>query len=536
MATIDLSTATASGYFTLKGSKTNFVEDATYDKNQNDPKWKDSVVARVTVGKDGAVSIDSLTDGTTVTSKGDVTLGGDGKELTFASGKGAITLTGDKNTVTLGSGEDTLTLSGTGNTVTLGKGKDTVTLKSGAKSTTFTDYDYKNDTIVLDTGAVDDASKASYKGDTITFGDKNTLAASFNAYNTTDGYVAKVSDGTKSYSYAWLGATDGSIDLSSMTDDFTISAAGVGDVASVIGGKGSDTIDASGAGSASIYGGAGNDSINISGANDAVVFYNGTGKDTVTGYSADNGQVIDFFGGAATGFKRENGAVTVKAGSTNSIKIVTSDDFNTALTYATGTNTGLTQQVKVGVTDASNNFTYDASVKNYIGGNGTDTITVDSTADDVMIGMDSAFNDGYYSNISVLDASAAEGDVTLAGTSGRQTLIGGAGESSLWGGSGSDMLIGGDGATTYFFGKTDDHDTIISTNKEDKVVLYDVALSDINLDQTKVSSSTGALNIALNSGSNLTVNNIASDGVKDFQLADGTTYTYDATSSTWSTK
>ncbi len=164
------------------------------------------------------------------------------------------------------------------------------------------------------------------------------------------------------------------------------------------------------------------------------------------------------------------------------------------------------------------------------------TIVVTDTADDVMIGMDRAFDDGYYSNINVLDASAATGNVTLAGTSGRQTLMGGAGESSLWGGTGSDTLIGGDGKTTYFFGKTDDHDTIVSTNAEDKVVLYDVALSDINLDETKVSSTTGALNIALTSGSKLTVSDITGEGVKDFQLADGTTYTFDAASSTWSQK
>ncbi len=294
--------------------------------------------------------------------------------------------------VNAGAGDDFIIWDQASGKTTLGSGNDTLYLSYGATGVEVADYSYAHDTIkVSDETYL--LAKPEVQGGTLVLspsansGD-DTVSVTLNALKgSRDGYAAKLvspaweeESGTvhakQTRSYAWIGAEDGSIDLRHLEGDFVVLADAY-QSASVIGGAGNDTIYAGDG--ASVYGGKGNNLVSLSEADDAVVFYSGTGRDTVTGYRADDGQIIDFFGGAATGFARTtltggNGSVKVKAGTTNSITIMTEDDVDTALIYATGTNVGLTQQVKIGMTKEDNDFTYDADVKNYIGGNKTDTI------------------------------------------------------------------------------------------------------------------------------------------------------------------
>ena len=178
------------------------------------------------------------------------------------------------------------------------------------------------------------------------------------------------------------------------------------------------------------------------------------------------------------------------------------------------------------MTTTDNTFTYDDSVAFYVGGKKTDTLTV---SDGANIWLDGSQGKGYTS-IDAVDASASLDDVTIAGGSSSETLIGGQGSNSLWGGaSGNDTLVGNSNATTtFFFGKGNGSDVISASNSEDRVMLYDVALSDLKSYDVNTS---GAMVIALNDGSKLTVNGISDSTVHTFTLSDGSSWTY--SNGTW---
>ncbi len=184
----------------------------------------------------------------------------------------------------------------------------------------------------------------------------------------------------------------------------------------------------------------------------------------------------------------------------------------------------------IGLSTASNTFTYDEDVKQYIGSTKGDTLKVTNDTDA------NIWLDGYtgvtYSNVKLVDASSSTGDVVIAGSTANETLKGSKGSASLFGGFGSsnDVLVGGGSQadTTFYFGKGCGKDTITASNSTDRVMLYDVALSDL---KSADLNSLGAMVVTLNDGSTLTVQH-ASSGVNTYQLTDGT-WTYNASTKSW---
>ena len=138
-----------------------------------------------------------------------------------------------------------------------------------------------------------------------------------------------------------------------------------------------------------------------------------------------------------------------------------------------------------------------------------------------------------YEGFNKMDASQSTGEMELAGGERGDSILGGQGESSLWGGSGgNDFLTGGSGYNEFYFGRGEGHDVITDSNNGDKVMLYNVALEDLDLARTGMDAS-GNMVIRLLDGSSLTIQNYGAQGVSAFQLADST-WNYDRASGAWS--
>ncbi|MBQ7497817.1 MAG: hypothetical protein IJU00_08315, partial [Selenomonas sp.] len=87
------------------------------------------------------------------------------------------------------------------------------------------------------------------------------------------------------------------------------------------------------------------------------------------------------------------------------------------------------------------------------------------------------------------------------------------------------------GENEFYFGKGEGKDVITYSNNDDKVMLYNVTLEDIDGSRTGVNKE-GRMVIALNDGSALTIQNYKSHGAETFQLADST-WTYDKKTGNW---
>ena len=136
-----------------------------------------------------------------------------------------------------------------------------------------------------------------------------------------------------------------------------------------------------------------------------------------------------------------------------------------------------------------------------------------------------------YEGFQTVDASGLEGDAELAGSSRSDLIIGGSGRNSLWGGAGgNDTLKGGSGWNEFYFGMGEGRDTINGSNADDRVMLYNVSLGDINLKGTGVRN--GSMVISLNDGSSLTIEHYGSQGPSTFRLSDGA-WSYDKSAGTW---
>ena len=316
--------------------------------------------------------------------------------------------------------------------------------------------------------------------------------------------------------------------------DNTDNAVYYGSFASVTGGKDNTVLmgaaDAketliAGAGDTTLWGGGSkSDYMQHTGTTNTATFFftAGDGTDTVNSNnwaSSDTSDVL-WLGSTAIKSVKNNGTnttVTLDDGSKVTLSGLSATD--TAFKFTTdGENT---QQIKVG-TSGSNTWTYDEGVTYYMGGK-KNTLNV---SDDANIWLDGS-NGKAFQNVTTVNASSNSGTVILAGAGANETLIAGTGSSSLWGGAGAsnDVLQGNaTGDTTFYFGKGEGADVITASNSDDKVVLYNVALSDVaSADVNK----SGAMEIKLHDGSSLTVNSVAT-GASTFQLGDGSTWKYDS--------
>jgi len=296
-----------------------------------------------------------------------------------------------------------------------------------------------------------------------------------------------------------------------------------------------------GTGATSLYGGGSSRDSLVGGTGSDTFYYgDGDGRDTITGYHYDAADVTDsdklaFLTSDVTKVTRtSDDTVKVVFGSgtnnTLTVNMDTSDTPDTAIAYSVG---GKDHLAKIGRSDATaNTFTYDSTVDYYQGGTASDTVSV-SGDEDAEIWLDGS-KGVTYTSIENVNASTSTGNVTLAGGAKSEVLTAGSGDASLWGGTaGNDTLVGGAASNTYFFGKGNGSDVIDNTtgssDASDRVMLYDVALSDV---KSYAATSTYAMVVELNDGSKLS---FTTSGLKDgttFQLTDGS-WKYSTTDGTW---
>ena len=299
----------------------------------------------------------------------------------------------------------------------------------------------------------------------------------------------------------------------------------------LIGGSKSTTL-VGGAGATSLWGGSSKaDSLVGGTGSDIFVYGNGDGRDTVSNYDSENDVLYFLDAGAYTGVKRTtSGGLAVKFTSSNSstakltVLNTTSTDTNRADDKYVFTTNGTDQlTAKVGLYDSVNNFTYEDDTNIYIGGKQSDTLTV-GDADNANIWLDNSGMGGnkYYESIKVVDASSSTADVTLAGAGTNDTLYASKGDSSLFGGAGNDLLVANSdttaGSASFYFAKGAGKDTIQGSGADDRVMLYDISVSDIASYGT---TGTNDYQVTLTDGSKLTITSVSDDMTVAFTDASG---------------
>jgi len=295
-----------------------------------------------------------------------------------------------------------------------------------------------------------------------------------------------------------------------------------------------------GTGASSLWGGSGTGDLLMAGSGDDTFFYGaGDGKDTVTGYESDSDKLYLTDSALQNVTRSKDGGLVLKYAAvdnkTQKLTVQNGEKTQSADDTYVITTTGEDQWIaKVGLSDAANNFTFDDDTNFYVGGTKDDTLTV---ADDGSYANIWLNNYGFggqkaYSGIKTVNAGAASDDVTLVGADDQDNvLVASKGASSLWGGAGSkgdDLLDGsttGRDADTFFFGKGNGKDTIKGAGEDDRVMLYDVTLDDIDFEKSKTGTD---LKLALKDGSSVTLTGI--NGTTNLVLSDGSTYTYNAKS------
>lgn len=293
-----------------------------------------------------------------------------------------------------------------------------------------------------------------------------------------------------------------------------------------------------GAGDTTLWGGGSKaDSLSHgSSSTNSVVYYYGTGdgKDSISGkWGNDDTSDILWLSNDASVAK-------VKNDGTNTSITLTTGDKVTLTGYGSGSNDEVIKfsndganvlQAKVAKSGTAASWTYEEGVNFYIGGK-NNTITVGTSVDSAEIWLDNGHGTTYDS-VKTINASSNTGTLLIAGTSGNESLVAGKGETTMWGGTGNDTLVGNKaGVTEFYFGKGNGKDVITTSSSDDKVVLFDVALSDV----AGATYNSGTMKINLTDGSSLTVNNMGTSSVNTFQLSDGSQWTFDTSSKTWSQK
>lgn len=503
------------------------------------------------VGNDNESTSDTLIGGsksdTIVAGSGDYAYGGAGNDKIVLTGSEAayvgLATAGGKDTVLSGTfkaGTDVVYLfeNSISDGVTLSKKNTNITVKQGKGELTLANVvGTKTDETVIN---IQDNSGTTYDVDFV------SGTASISGVDSIHSVYYSDSSNEKNNKLDFSSVDDSLVVDLGNTGIFanTGNATYYGNFASVVGGTG-DTILmgsasnketlAAGNGNTTLWGGGkaadvlqGNKTTDTS----VTYFYTtGDGKDTVTNASwgsSDQNDVLYFKDVTLASIKNDSGTATFTMADSADKLTVKDVSANTVVKF---TNDGENiQQAKIGYTGKSNTWTYEEGVNMYLGGK-SNTLTVSEDAD---IWLDGSKGTSY-ENVSKVSASSSSGTVVIAGNgSNDEVLEAGKGESSLWGGAGSsnDTLKGAaGGTTTYYFGKGEGNDVITSTTSDDKVLLYNVASSDIASIDT---STSGQMKFTLTDGATLTIKGMnSSSSVSEFELSDGSKWTYSYSNKSW---
>ena len=275
-----------------------------------------------------------------------------------------------------------------------------------------------------------------------------------------------------------------------------------------------------GSGGSSLWGGAGGNDTLVGGSGSDMFWYMlGNGEDVITNFTSND--TLNVLNGGVAQLTRENGMIDLLMNDGATLHLNTDSNVDTAIKYTSdGTNI---LNVKVGNTNSANNFSYSGDVQYYFGGNAGNSLSVD--------GAEIWLDRENFVNITTVTAQNSSNNNLMAGDAASNTIIGGAGSSSLWGGAGTadDVLIGGSGENIFWYGLDEGNDTLSNTKSSDTLNLYNVQLSDIvsveYLEGDAVKANFSAGSLTFSNSSLPTVN-----------LADGTSWSYDSSSKTFSQK
>ncbi len=314
------------------------------------------------------------------------------------------------------------------------------------------------------------------------------------------------------------------------------SVTGGSDTTVLMGAAGNKETLIAGTGATTLWGGSGKTADVLVGNSDtdnAVTFFYtaDNGKDTVKSarWGSDESDDVLYLSDVSISKIKNSGSSTTFTASTGNTLTVEGIKADTAVKWTTDGED--IQLAKIGTDSKSNTWTYEEGVSMYLGGKNNSLKVSSGDANVWLAGTEGTT----YSNVTKVDASSADGTVVIAGDGAvSETIIGGKGDNSLWGGAGSsnDTLKGSStGTSTYYFGQGDGNDVITNSSSDDKVLLYNVTLNDI----ADINNSTAnQLKFTLNDGSTLTVTGMTGNSVTQYQLSDGSTWTYDVSSNSWS--
>lgn len=286
------------------------------------------------------------------------------------------------------------------------------------------------------------------------------------------------------------------------------------------------------------------------GAGKNSVWYNAIdGKDTVTGFTADD--TVLLYGGEMVGSSAINSAYKITFDGTD-VKFASGDSalalkgLTAGNTFNVVDNAGDTYKVQLGTTGATSTLTYDKDTKFYVvnGAVATPSTTLNVSGHDAsetvaLVVNGDANGNIIAGNVGEINASGTDAKTLLVGSaSAATTLIGGKTENYFWGGGDkSDIMEGSLTAfDTFWFGTIDGKDTANNVNADDRVYLYDVNSADINtIAKLSIDESSHSADLSLEGGAILGIN-ASSVGDFDsivFRTGDGVDFTYDKESKTF---
>lgn len=172
-------------------------------------------------------------------------------------------------------------------------------------------------------------------------------------------------------------------------------------------------------------------------------------------------------------------------------------------------------------------------------GGGSDDMLLGGAGNDVMFGDDEVGNVAQFAHGNdILDGQ--EGDDTLMGGGGNDYLIGGDGDDRIWGDEGNDTLIGGAGTDALMGGAGDDTYIIASGDGVANAAGQSEVIDDVEGNNTVVlkGAQSNSLVVRYDASGNLVIDSSPTDRLvvlhgasasgNTYQIADGTSYSYNA--------
>lgn len=247
----------------------------------------------------------------------------------------------------------------------------------------------------------------------------------------------------------------------------------------------------------------------------------------VVGYNYDRGDVLGL-DKPVTGVTRIGDKLNLNSADGSTLEVQTSDDVDENIAVDLGD--GKVTNVKVGDSNNSNTFTFDATTSTVIGSDTqSDTLRVGvEQTTDVVVDLNSQAQ-----NVENFDASQTAANVTAIGANFVNNIFAAsAGYSQFWGGFGSNDIFVGNGAIgsamEIFFDRNSGTDTVINSSSDDEVNLLDTTLNEI----TFAGQTSAGFVLQYSNGASLTLDG---DGDRTFKLQqEGLVAHYEAASRSFS--